>query len=171
MNAELRDLAQNLQKQLGLHRELLENLRREHQALLNAEMREIQEITYAKEIVLATLGQVERDRLALMTKLNDGRLIKAVPQSVTEVIVAVQGEFAQHAEGLRSTAQALRILIERIAKVNQQNAVLTQNALKHLEQMKSNVLGEAQRKAETYTDRGSKQTGNARESRLLSAEV
>lgn len=171
MDAVLRELAQNLQKQLGLHRELLENLRREHQALLNAEKREIQEITYAKEIVLATLGQVERDRMSLMVRLTDGRLIKATPQSVTEVILAVQGEHAPLAESLRSTGQALRILIERITKVNQENAHLAQNALKHLDQMKTNVLGEAQRKAETYTDRGSKQTGQARESRLLSAEV
>lgn len=171
MNSKLRELAQNLQKQLGLHRELLENLRREHQALLNAEMREIQEITYAKEIVLATLGQVERDRVAIMEKLVDGRLIKELPQSVTQVVLAVQGEHVNDAAALRSTCQALRVLIERITKVNQENSQLAHSALKHLEQMKTNVLGEAQRKAETYTDRGSKQTGNARESRLLSAEV
>lgn len=171
MESSLKELAQNLQKQLGLHRELLENLRREHSALLNADLREIQEITYAKEIVLATLGQVERDRVAQMQKLRDGRLLKVAPQSVTEVVLAVQGEHVASAEGLRSTSQALRILIERIAKLNQENAILAKNSLEHIERMKANVLGEAQKKAETYTERGATQASSTRDARLLSAEV
>ena len=93
---------QVLQKLLGLHRQLLETVRMEREALTSADLKGIQEAAYAKEALIETIRQQESIRLRALGELSSqwNRPLKDL--SLPNLIIAVQAsdpKFADPAKG------------------------------------------------------------------------
>src|SRR5205823_5142985 len=115
----LAQIYQVLQKMIGLHRQLLELVRLEREALVQANLMEIQNHTCAKQVLVEAIHQAEKERQNLVVELA-GRL-KVPPQEFTlpNIIIAIQGNDSKRAEQYRSAFNALTILIQRISEQNQ----------------------------------------------------
>ncbi|MGE0615858.1 MAG: flagellar protein FlgN [Bacteriovoracia bacterium] len=175
MEQKLESLNQNLwqvlQKLIGLHRQLLDCVRLEKNALIEAKVKGIQECTFAKEALISGVQQAEAQRLALIAELALAYRKPRAELSLPNLVILVQGHDQPLAEKLRSAYNTLVILIERITEQNQENQKLVENSLTHIRQMKKNVLGESKPQANTYTSGGVTKAGGANEARLISKEV
>lgn len=170
MEKELKDLHQNLQRLVGLHRQLLETIRLEREALVQASLKDIQESTYAKEAIIEGVRTCEIDRMKIVGEL--ALILKKPARDLTlpNIVIAVQGVKPKEAEQLRSAYNALTVLIQRITEQNQSNRDLVEKSLEHVHNMKRNVLGEQTPKAGTYSSHGQK-VNSAQGARLISKEV
>lgn len=71
MQRALKDLYQILQDLLGYHRQLLEVVKAEKLALISSDLKEIQENLYSKEVLIASIKQLENKRLLYMRTLTE----------------------------------------------------------------------------------------------------
>jgi flagellar biosynthesis/type III secretory pathway chaperone len=156
----------SLQKLVGMHRQLLDVVRAEKDALIEANLRGVQEATSAKQALIENIKNEETARQTHVLEL--AMILKRPISSLTllEIAVAVQGEDPKSAEQLRSTFNALTILIKRVTDANQSNSELVNRSLFHIREMKKNVLGDATEKSNTYTQQGTRSAA-AGASRLI----
>jgi hypothetical protein len=164
------DLYQTLQKLLGLHRQLLETVRMERDALVNADLNGIQEATHAKQALIEGIRAAEVERLKHVGTLALAWKKPLSELTVLNVAIQVQAKDLKAADQFRSVYNALQLLIKRITEQNQENKGTIERSLSHLVEMKRNVLGEAAPATDTYTARGQKTAGSAG-SRLISKEA
>lgn len=159
-----------LQRLIGLHRQLWETVKMEHESLVQAELKGIQEATSAKQACLEMIRQTESDRLKALGEL--ALLWKKPVKELTlnQIILLVQDQDMKSSEQLRSTLNALTILIKRVSEQNQANQVLVEKSLEHVHEMKKNVLGESVPKSNTYTAQGQRVNGSTG-ARLISKEA
>jgi flagellar biosynthesis/type III secretory pathway chaperone len=164
------DIFDSLQKLIGLHRQLLEICRAERDALVQAEIKAIQEATLAKQGVIEHIRQAETERLKRVGGLAMKWKKPLRELSLPNIILDLQAADPKAADQLRSAYNALTILIQRITEQNDDNRRLVERSLEHVNEMKKNVLGEAVPKSNTYTARGERAatTGGAR---LISKEI
>jgi len=170
VNVELEPLYHVLQKLTGLHRQLLDTVRMEREALVAADKKSIQETTYAKEAIIEAIRQQESLRMKCMGELF--AIWKKPPSEMTlkQVMIHVQGYDPKSAEVLRGTYNALTVMIQHITEQNLSNRELIEVSLEHVQNMKKNVLSEAVPNSNTYTAHGQK-TGGASGARLISREA
>lgn len=156
----------SLQKLVGMHRQLLDVVRAEKEALTEANLRAIQETTGAKQILIENIKAEEIVRQGHVVEL--AMMLKRPISSLTllEIAIAVQGEDPKGADQLRSTFNALTILIKRVTEANDANAEHVNRSLTHIREMKRNVLGDATEKSNTYTQQGTRSAA-AGASRLI----
>lgn len=159
-----------LQKLVGSHRQLMEIVRAERNALLEANRRGIEEATHAKQAQIEAIRSLEGERLRRIREL--AMMWRRDPAGLTlsEIAIAVQGRDLKFADQLRSAQNALTILLQRITEENRRNQVLVAKSMEHVENMKRNVLGEATPKATTYGPQGQR-PGPLPGARLISKEV
>lgn len=164
------DIHSSLQKLVGLHRQLLEAVRLEKDALLEANLRSVQETTCQKQALIESIKLEEIQRQKHVASL--AMILKRPMSELTlmNIAIAVQGEEPKGADQLRSGFNTLTILIKRVGEANQENAVLVDRALFHVREMKKNILGEATQKSATYTQQGTKANGPGG-ARILSREA
>jgi flagellar biosynthesis/type III secretory pathway chaperone len=160
----------SLQKLIGLHRQLLEACRVEREALVQADLRQIQESALSKQGLIDSIRQAENQRIDAVTELARRWKRPVRELSLSNIIIAIQGNDPKGAEQLRSAFNALTVLIQRITEQNDDNRILVERSLTHVNDMKRNVLGEAVPKSDTYTPQGQRSgvTGGAR---LISHEA
>ncbi len=170
----------SLQKLIGYHRQLLEIVRAEKDALVSAEMKTIREMTCSKQVLIESIRLEESLRARVVAEL--AQLWNKNPAELTlnQIIIEIQGE-KQSARGiapklpeqLRSSYNALVLLVKRVTEQNQENAVCVERSLEHIKNMKRNVLGEAAPSAQTYTQQGTRTSppGAGKGSRLISREA
>lgn len=170
MEKNLSDIYQVLQKLIGLHRQLMETVRLEHEALVAADLKGIQETTCAKEALIQAIRSRELERMRATSELSLSWKRPLRELTLPNLIIAVQGGDPAAAEQLRSSYNALSVMVSRIAEQNEANRRLVERSLEHVGNMKKNVLGEAQAAAATYTPQGQKTTGPGG-SRLISKEA
>lgn len=147
-----------LQALMGLHRQLLDLVRAEREALAQASLKSIQETTDAKQGLIQEIQQREVERQRWMVELGAKLRIPSKELSLSQIIIAVQGRDPKAAEQLRSSRQALKILVERIQEQNDYNRAFVERSLEHVRDMKRNAFQEAAPRAGTYTASGQKQT-------------
>ena len=165
------DLIYNaLQRLVGLHRQLLDTVRIEKEALVQADLKGIQETTCAKQALIESIHQEESQRLRYMAELALEWKRPLRDLSLSAIAIAIQGRDPKGADQLRSVFNALTILIKRVSEQNQENKVVAEKSLHHINQMKRNVLGESNGKSNTYTQQGKRSAG-PNESRLISREA
>jgi len=164
------DIHQSLQKLIGLHRQLLDIVRLERGALVEANLKAIQDVTVSKQALIEAIGQAELERqkhvgtLALLWKKPVRELM------ISQIIILIQARDQKLAEQLRSDFNALSVMIRHISDQNTDNQVLVERSLSHVHNMKKNVLGEGAPKTDTYNPQGQK-TSSAGNSRLISQEA
>lgn len=170
MGKSLDDIYQTLQKLIGLHRQLLETVRAEREALIQANLKEVQDCTLAKQSLIEAIKRVEVERLK---SLGDLAILWKKPireLTLPNLIMVIQGEDLRRSEQFRSALNALTLLIQRINEQNRHNHAVVQSSLKHVGEMKKNVLGESTPKSETYTPLGQRTPG-VHGARLISKEA
>jgi flagellar biosynthesis/type III secretory pathway chaperone len=165
----LNDLVTKLQKLLSLHRQLLESLRAEREALLAVDVRKIHEVTLEKQAVLQQIVVAEQARVAASRDVAV-QLRSPAEASLGQLVLQSQSVSLKLSEQLRSVQHALVHLIGRIQEQNGSNRQLVESSLEHVNQMKKNVIGESMPKSETYSPTGHRQNAPA-QSRLISTEI
>lgn len=166
----LNPLLKSLQRLLGLHRQLLDCVRAEKEAFRDANLKAIQEGTYAKEALIESIKGVEHERLKVMAVISQQLKKPLKDLTLPKLIIEVQGKSPALAEQLRTAYNALTVIIQRISEQNRYNHGLIEQSLMHLNHMKRNVLGESAPRSNTYSAQGQKVNG-AGSSRLLSKEA
>ena len=170
MENPLNKIYETLQTLTGLHRQLLETVRVERTAIIDADLRAIHQITATKQDLVEKIRLTENERLKFTTEL--AVLWKKPLRDLTlpNIIIAIQGEDSKGADQLRSIHNTLTVLIQRITDQNSNNLVLIERSLEHVNAMKKNVLGESAPASGTYTQSGQK-TSSSSSSRLFSGEA
>jgi flagellar biosynthesis/type III secretory pathway chaperone len=159
-----------LHKLTGLHRQLLEVVRAEREVLVQADIKEIENITRAKQALIEEIHQVEGQRLKHTAELAIQWKRPYRDLTLPNIVIAIQGDDPKSAESFRSVYNTLTILIQRISDQNSDNKALIECSLEHVHQMKKNVLGSATEKANLYNQQG--QPANKHlSSRLISKEA
>ena len=171
MEQPVKEIYQTLQNLVGLHRQLLETVRVEKEAIAAADLKTLQEATYTKAALIESVRQCEAERIKLTIKLAAIWKVPVQELTLPQIILRVQGTDLKSADLFRSVHTALNTLIQRVAEQNRYNQNLVEKSLSHIREMKSNVLGEASAKSETYTPYGKKNKTQTQQSRLLSKEV
>lgn len=166
----LNDLVSKLQKLLTLHRQLLDSLRAEREALLSVDVKRIHEVTLEKQGILQQILQAEQGRLAITRTVATQLNAAADSTSLGQIVLHSQSVSLKISDQLRSVQQALVHLVGRIQEQNQSNRGLVESSLEHVNQMKRNVLGESMPKSGTYSSSGQRQNAPA-QSRLISTEI
>lgn len=170
MEKSISQLYEVLHKLTGLHRQLLDIVRAEKEALVQADLANIQRNVLSKQAVLSELHQAESVRIKLTGDLAILWKKPVRELSLSNIIIAVQGDDPKGAEQLRSIYNTLTVLAQRVTTQNEANRLLVERSLSHVNQMKKNILGEASQKSNTYTQRGQRLNG-PRGSRLISREA
>lgn len=170
MKKDLGNLSKALQKLLGLYRQLAELLRRERTAIASADLKAIQEATFEKEALIEQIRAAEGFRQAAAAGIAIALRRPAAQLTLAEIAATVQSEHPAQAKEIRSAGAALSLLIKRSGELNAENRGLVEKSLEHVDQMKSNVLGEANAGSQTYTPQGQKTQGSGA-ARLLSREA
>lgn len=170
MEAKLAQIYQVLQKLVGFHRQLLDVVRLERDALLASDLKAIQDCTYAKEGLIETIRQAESERIKLVTELAMMWKKPIRELTITNIAIEIQGRDLKAADQLRSAHTALTVILQRIVEQNRANGEIVKRSLGLVEDMKKNVLGEATPKSNTYTPQGQKASG-APGARLFSGEA
>jgi hypothetical protein len=163
-------LYQALQKLIGLHRQLLDTVRLERDALIQADLKDIQEATFAKQALIEAIRQTEAGRVAALEEIAGLWKVPPATLTLSELIIRIQGTDLKTAEVLRSALNTLTILVKRVSDQNDENRRLVEGFLNHLNEMKRNVMGESAPRADVYNQSGRRapQPGGAR---LISREV
>jgi hypothetical protein len=164
------EIYQSIQKLIGLHRQLLDVVRKEREILIEANVKAIEEVTALKQGLIGEVRSVEAQRIRATGEL--AQLWKRQPVELTlgNLIIIVQGSDLKLAEQLRTSLNAITILIERITEQNESNRALVERSLEHVHEMKKNILGETVPKSTTYTPQGQKTPG-MQGARILSKEA
>ena len=159
-----------LQKLIGIHRQLLDVVRLEREALVEAHLKDIQNITGIKQGLVEEVHRVESERLKIMGALAVAWSMSSKELTLQKVIIRIQGNDLKLADQFRAAFNALNILIQRISDQNNHNKKFLERSIEHVDQMKKNVLEESQSQANTYTQQGQRST-SAGTSRLISKEA
>lgn len=170
MEKSLTQIYQTLQKLIGLHRQLLETVRMEHNALVEANLKAIEEAVFAKQALIEAIKHAESERIKALGELSVVWKKPVSDLTLSAIVIAIQGRDPKFAEQFRSALNALNILIKRVSDQNQENRALVDRSLEHLHAMKKNVLGEAAPKTDVYNQKGYRSTSQS-SSRLISKEV
>jgi len=166
----LTQVYQTLEKLVGLHRQLLDTVRMERDALVQADKKGVEEAVRAKQAIIEAVRMCESERLK---KVGELALLWKKPLrdlTLPLIIIAIQGEDPRAAEQLRGAYNALTILIQRITDQNNDNRAFVEKSLEHVHAMKRNVLGESVPKSNTYTQQGQK-SNPVNGARLISKEA
>jgi flagellar biosynthesis/type III secretory pathway chaperone len=170
MEKPLNEVHQSLQRLIGLHRQLMDNVRLEREALVAADLKAIHDCTAAKQALIESIRQAEAHRMRAMGEL--AVLWRRPPRELTlsGIVIALQGKDPETADRFRSILNTLTVLIQRITEQNDANRSLVERSLEHVHAMKKNVLGESVPRSETYNPNGQK-SGGMGGARLISKEA
>jgi len=168
---ETSKLIQTLRDLLGNHRSLLDLVKRELKALEAADLKSIHECTCEKEVLLSLIQDRERKRQELVAIMAHIYKIPASDLSLDRIIEQVQGRDLGQADTLRNLKNTLKIVVDRVRAQNSRNQALVESSLKHVGQMKMNVLGERASGADSYMRNGKRRSSQPGVSRLLVEEV
>lgn len=168
---DMRALHSVLQELIGLHRQLLDVVRQENEALVQADTKATFEAVATKEALLHWIQQAERNRQSAVYRLaqNQGKI--NVQSSLREIINSYQKDHAEFARALESDLSALVVLVDRVQKQNRTNASLVEQSIKHVTQMRNNILKETPEQGKTYTAQGQASVAGAGHSKLVSREA
>lgn len=170
MEKTLTSIFESLQALTGLHRQLLELVRVEKTALVDADLKAIHAVTAKKQQLVESIREAEKNRLRWIAELGVEWKRHVQELTLPNIIIEIQAKDPKGAEQLRSIFNALTILIQRITDQNSINRSLVEKSLEHIDQMKKNVLGDSSVRSNTYTPSGQK-SGGAPASRLFSGEA
>lgn len=149
----LETLHEYLQKLVGLHVQLLEQVKVEAQALAEADLRVLHESSLAKEAIIALIRIEDHRRQMIVDQLQFDGHIPRTSNTLVQIIAHLQGTAPSLAERMQSSLNTLKVMIERIQMQSRINAGVIDKSLNHVLAMKDNLLGEVQ-PTRTYSAKG-----------------
>ena len=170
MEQNLAIIHQILEKLVGLHRQMMDVVRSEKEAILGADLNRVQEATHHKEALIEEIKKQEALRLEQVAQIAVATRKPLRDITVQSLIMQVQTSHPKLSEQLRSSMNALLHLVGRIRETSQYNLELLERSLKHVDSMKMNVLGEAVPHSNTYGSQG-QPLGHTSGARLISREA
>lgn len=166
----LKKLQESLSHLIGLHRQLLETLRQERDALVDANKSVIEECAFAKDACLQAIAQSEKDRAEIVAQLAVEWKRPISQMTLSYILTETEPSQPAQATALRSQLNALVVLVERVKEQNQYNGALIERALENIEAMKANVFQNEAPQTQTYNSQGSRAQAPS-QSRLISQEA
>jgi flagellar biosynthesis/type III secretory pathway chaperone len=141
---------------------LIRCLEAEKDALLLADLTLIQDASASKQQLIESLAQLEARRVRLVGSAT-----------MREIVLDPSGELLPPTRAeLESRWENLRQLVSIAVDKNRSNQQLLSSSMKHIENMKRNILGESVPKSGTYSAQGSKVAGsNQQGARKIIKEV
>lgn len=170
MSLEGEQIYKKLQDLIGLHRQMLEIVRLEKQALIENDLDRIQDLVTLKSGIITTIAYRENERKKIVKQLSETLGKDSGVVNLKFIIEREQELDLQAADKIRNVATTLKMIIDRINKQNNENKELVNSCLKHVAVLKNNVLGGQEAQAEIYTGQG-KKVSNADRSYFLSREA
>jgi hypothetical protein len=170
MEKTLGELYQHLQKLLTLHRQLLDLLRAEKEALVDADPGKIEELALSKQGLLDQIALVDELRRRLVASVAAAAKIPAESVALSRVAIIAQGIEVRLGEQFRSVQQALSHILSKVDEQGSYNRSLVEQSLERLIQMKRNIIGSEAPKAGTYSSSG-QQNAPGPGARLISREA
>jgi len=167
-------LHSSLQDLIGLHRQLYEIVKLEHEAITQADTKGTYEAIANKEALIHWIHQAELARQVVARQLRESEnLDNSEIPTLKELIIHFQVKNPDLANRLQSDLSALVILVDRVKKQNETNGKLVEQSLKHINNMKGNIFGETTHQGKTYNQMGQKNQApsNSHGPRLISKEV
>lgn len=161
---------QVVQDLIGCHRQLVDNVRAEKQALVAVDLKAIQEVTTLKQAMIESVRSLEQRRVVLIAELALIWALPAADLTLQRLAVQVQATDLKKADQLRSAQNTLTHLMARIQEQNRENGRLAESALEQVHQMKRNLLGATAPVPKTYGSSGKTSTGVEPGARLISTE-
>ena len=170
MEASLKQIHEILQRMIGFHRNLLDLVRQQREAIAQAELSRIQEITGSQEFLIENIRLAEAERVRELTGL--ALVIRRPLKDLTigELVLLAQSDHPKLSASLQTDRNTLQILVQRIEEQNRYNAALIQDSLGHVQRMKLNVLGEGVPKSDLYTAKAQR-SAPIQGARLISTEL
>lgn len=170
MNLPNDTLQHTLSQLVGLYRQLLDIVRAEREALTQADKKGIQDAAFAKEAMLQALQAAERARTSAVAEIAVAWMRPVAELTLGAIIREIEPHDAKRAEQLRSSLNALVLLVQRVQEQNEYNGALIERSLENIQVMKGNILGAADPSAQTYTPQGQKSAAG-QQARLISQEA
>lgn len=155
-----------LKRQVHLHKELLDLVRKEREALIATSIEQIKELTFAKEAMVFEVQSVENDRKKWIARLQREFNLSNDSLDLESVIKVLGVEYREELFRLKTS---ILTLAGRIKEISLNNKELTLNALRDANSMKQNALGISSIN-QTYGSNG-KVEDNGKSARLISKEV
>jgi flagellar biosynthesis/type III secretory pathway chaperone len=164
------DILDSLGKLVELHQELVEACGLERDALVQADLKGMQDITLRKQKIVDSILVAEQVRSLNLVAYAHARGLAMEGLTLGRLIELLGSIDPKSAGALGAARLALTTVVNRAVELNDSNRALLERSLGYIEQMKRNVLGEAAPKSNTYNPQGQpKQSGGG--SRLISREV
>ncbi len=162
-----------LQELIGLHRQLYETVKTEHEAITNADLKQTYDAAANKEALVHWINQSELARQVIVKSLAEEENLLPGPPSLREIIIHFEVKNPEVSKKLQTDLTTLIVLVDRVKKQNEINGKLLEASLRHVNNMKRNIFGETTHQAKTYNQLGQRNQGsaNAHGPRLISKEV
>ena len=162
-----------LQELIGLHRQLYETVKTEHEAISNADLKQTYDAAANKEALVHWIRHSEAARQAIVHQFVKEEALGPNIPSLREIILHIQARSLDLSNKLQVDLTTLIVMVDRIKKQNEINGRLIEASLRHVNTMKRNIFGETTHQAKTYNQLGQKNQGsaNAHGPRLISKEV
>jgi flagellar biosynthesis/type III secretory pathway chaperone len=170
MEKILSELYLQLQKLLTLHRQLLDLLRAERQALVDADPAKIEELALSKQGLLDQIALADESRRKLVSSVAAAARLPAETVALSRVAIVAQGLQVKLGEQFRSVQQALSHILTKVEEQGAYNRALVEQSLERLVQMKRNIVGSEAPKSGTYSASG-QQAAPGSGARLISREA
>jgi hypothetical protein len=170
MEQQLNALYSSLHEMVGLHRQLLDLVRVERDALIAADKKLIQETAFSKEALIYSIQIMEKRRRELLESVAIHLRVPTTELTLSQLAMLIQGDDLKRADQFRSILNTLQILVARVQEQNKENSGLVEKTLEHLKKMRENALGVSAEHVDRYSQQGTR-IQNHSSSRLLSQEV
>ena len=125
MSEELYKLNENLKQQVALYEEFNSQEREKQKALIQNNLKKIEEITAQEEQLLIKASRLEKERLVWAEHI--GRDLGKAPEDLTLV------ELAEHFPVLEEVRLDLDQVVDRLQEIHQLNTQLLQQSMKVVE--------------------------------------
>ncbi len=149
------------------YRQLLELVRSEKKILIDANILQMNECQFQKEIILQKINQSDLKRQSFAREICHELKINADEPRLLDIAKHLEGQVS---DKLRSQHAALELIIKRLSEINFQNAQIAQLALKNVNGALNN-LKETYMGRKTYQNKGQIQNGSDRSGHLVSREA
>lgn len=159
-------LKNNLRRQVHLHKELLDTVRKEKDALVSTNIDVIKELTFVKEAMVFEVQAVENDRKKWLKEFREDYNLSEDSLSLERVIEVLGQNYREELFRLKTS---ILTLANRVKEVSKENRLLTESALMEANHMKQNALGMSSIN-QTYGANG-KVEDNGKSARLISKEI
>lgn len=158
-----------LERQVALHRNLVDLLREEYAHMGAVDINGLAEASRAKEVILSEIFNLEQLRIKAVERIVAE--IGVQPSQATLLAIA-EAVGPVEAERLKATRTALTLLVAQAKELNSRNMDFAQGSLARIDEMKRNALGLTNTAIkENYSNSGARQPIPEQGGRLLSTEA